>query len=225
MNQKFLARTLEEAYGLASENLKVSIINLNVEVIQKPQSGFFGFFQKDAIILASVVDENNDDIKDTLIKEYNTLEISMLEDIKTKINLLFNNLCFEINEINVSIYDKNTILIELNGNDAPLLIGKDGYRYKALSYLLFNWINDKYSMMTRLEIAQFLKSQEESTILYLEPIIKNIKTNNTAKTKPLDGVIIHIALKILRDEFPKKYVAIKTNTKGDKYVFVSEYKK
>ena len=60
--------------------------------------------------------------------------------------------------------------------------------------------------------------------MYLNPIIEDIKNGNMVKTKPLDGVLVHIALKILRDEFPDKYVAIKTNIKGDKYVLVNEYR-
>ena len=39
--------------------------------------------------------------------------------------------------------DDNTLYIEFSGEDAALLIGKEGYRYKALSYILFNWIHEK----------------------------------------------------------------------------------
>jgi len=31
--------------------------------------------------------------------------------------------------------------------------------------------------------------------------------------------------KTLRDEFPDKYLAVKTNVKGDKYILVNEYRK
>jgi len=34
-----------------------------------------------------------------------------------------------------------------------------------------------------------------------------------------------IALKKLREEFPNKYVAIKTTNNGKKYILVNEYKK
>ena len=59
---------------------------------------------------------------------------------------------------------------------------------------------------------------------YLEPIIDLIKEKGSFKTKPLDGILVHIALKRLREEFPEKYVAVKTNIKGEKYVLVNEYK-
>ena len=148
----------------------------------------------------------------------------ILEEVKAGINLLFQDTCYKIDQINVEFYDEETLYVEFLGEDSALLIGKEGYRYKALSYILFNWINEKYGLMLRLEVAQFLKNQEEAIYTYLEPIIEIIKEKGTFKTKPLDGILVHIALKKLRDEFPDKYVAVKTNVIGDKYVLVNEYR-
>ena len=148
----------------------------------------------------------------------------ILEEVKAGINLLFQDTCYKIDQINVEFYDEETLYVEFLGEDSALLIGKEGYRYKALSYILFNWINEKYGLMLRLEVAQFLKNQEESIYAYLEPIIEIIKEKGTFKTKPLDGILVHIALKKLREEFPDKYVAVKTNVRGDKYVLVNEYR-
>ena len=148
----------------------------------------------------------------------------ILEEVKAGINLLFEDTCYKIDQINVDFYDEETLYVEFLGEDSALLIGKEGYRYKALSYILFNWINEKYGLMLRLEVAQFLKNQEEAIYTYLEPIIEIIKEKGTFKTKPLDGILVHIALKKLRDEFPDKYVAVKTNVRGDKYVLVNEYR-
>jgi spoIIIJ-associated protein len=148
----------------------------------------------------------------------------ILKEVEDGIHLLFDNTCYKLDKINVEFYDSETLYVEFLGEDSALLIGKEGYRYKALSYILFNWINEKYGLMLRLEVAQFLKNQEESIYIYLEPIIEIIKEKGTFKTKPLDGILVHIALKKLREEFPDKYVAVKTNVKGDKYVLVNEYR-
>ena len=138
-------------------------------------------------------------------------------EIHEKINDLFSKLCYEIDEIKVDILDDGeTVYVEFSGEDSALLIGKEGYRYKALSYILFNWINEKYGMMLRLEVAQFLVNQEESIHNYLIPVIEVIKEEGYYKTKPLDGILVHIALTKLRDEFPDKYVAVKTNARGEK---------
>jgi spoIIIJ-associated protein len=78
--------------------------------------------------------------------------------------------------------------------------------------------------MLRLEVAQFLKNQEEAIYNYLDPAIETIKKEGYFKTKILDGILIHIALTKLRDEFPNKYVAVKTTQRGDKYILVNEYR-
>lgn len=148
----------------------------------------------------------------------------IIKEVKEGLSLLFDTTCYCIDTINVEFYDEETLYIEFLGEDSALLIGKEGYRYKALSYILFNWINEKYGLMLRLEVAQFLKNQEEAIYTYLEPIIEIIKEKGTFKTKPLDGILVHIALKKLREEFPDKYVAVKTNVRGDKYVLVNEYR-
>jgi len=148
----------------------------------------------------------------------------VLDEIKKGLDSLFENTCYGIDNIKVEFYDQNTIYVEFTGSDSALLIGKEGYRYKALSYILFNWINEKYGLMLRLEVAEFLKNQESAIHTYLEPVIETIKEKGSYKTKPLDGILVHIALKKLREEFPDKYVAVKTNIRGDKYVLVNEYR-
>ena len=150
---------------------------------------------------------------------------SLEDELMLEVNNLFSKLCYEIDIIQVKILDdEKTVYIEFSGVDSALLIGKEGYRYKALSYILFNWINEKYDMMLRLEVAQFLSNQESAIFAYLEPVIKTIKEDGYFKTKILDGILVHIALSKLRDEFPDKYVAVKTTQKGEKYILVNEYR-
>jgi len=149
----------------------------------------------------------------------------LVNKISQEINTLFSNLCYEIDVIKVDIIDaEKTVYIEFSGTDSALLIGKEGYRYKALSYILFNWINEKYNMMLRLEVAEFLANQESAIYAYLEPVIETIKSEGYFKTKILDGILVHIALTKLRDEFPDKYVAVKTTQKGEKYILINEYR-
>ncbi|NPA59737.1 MAG: protein jag [Epsilonproteobacteria bacterium] len=145
------------------------------------------------------------------------------ETIAQEINELFSSICFEIDKIEVSVYDENTLLIEFKGKDAALLIGKEGYRYKALSYMLFNWINSKYQLQLRLEIAEFLKNQEESVSRYLSGVKESVDRDGRAQTKVLDGVLVQIALRELRDIYPDKYVAIRSTRDGLKYIIINDY--
>lgn len=161
-----------------------------------------------------------DDEEDQLIKE-NIQEVAKI--IEGEINHLFDLTCFEIDKIEVSVYDENTMLIEFKGKDAALLIGKEGYRYKALSYMIFNWINTKYDIQLRLEIAEFLKNQEEAVSRYLVNVCENIDKDGKAQTKILDGVLVQIALRELRERYPEKYVVIRSTRDGLKYIIVNDY--
>lgn len=168
---------------------------------------------------------NNEESKLHKTPTVNPQNDVLIEEIQEKVNELFSKTCYKIDKIKVDILDDNkTVYIEFSGEDSALLIGKEGYRYKALSYILFNWINEKYNMMLRLEVAEFLTNQENAIYAYLEPVIQTIKAEGFYKTKPLDGILVHIALTKLRDEFPDKYVAVKTNQRGDKYILVNEYR-
>ena len=143
--------------------------------------------------------------------------------VKKEINDLFMQLCFSLNAIDVKVYDESTLLVEFSGEDAALLIGKEGYRYKALSYMLFNWINAKYHLQLRLEIAEFLKNQEESIAHYLQGVYESIDRDGRAQTKILDGVLVQIALKQLREQYHDKYVAIRSTRDGGKYIIINDY--
>ncbi len=147
----------------------------------------------------------------------------VLEHVRKQVVNLFQYSCFTLDTPQVSKYDDETILIEFSGEDAALLIGKEGYRYKALSYLLYNWINLKYGLNIRLEIAEFLKNQEEMIEKYLAPVIERIRTNGRGQTKILDGVLIKIALESLRGTFPEKYVGIKSGKEGGKFIVVNDF--
>jgi len=144
-------------------------------------------------------------------------------EIKENIDRLFKHACFEIDEIKVCEHDEKTILVEFTGKDAALLIGKEGYRYKALSYMLYNWINAKYQLQLRLEIAEFLKNQEEMICKYLEGVNENIDRDGRAQTKILDGVLVQIALRELRATYPDKYVAIRSTRDGAKFIIVNSF--
>jgi len=154
----------------------------------------------------------------------NSLKIDeVAKTVDKDLNNIFNLTCFKIDRIDVSVYNDDTLLVEFKGEDAALLIGKEGYRYKALSYMIFNWINTKYKIQLRLEIAEFLKNQEEAIGKYLVGICENIDKDGRVQTKILDGVLVQIALRELRSKYPNKYVAIRSTRDGLKFIIVNDY--
>ncbi|MEA1954544.1 MAG: Jag N-terminal domain-containing protein [Campylobacterota bacterium] len=147
-------------------------------------------------------------------------ELAMM--IENQLKELLSHSCFDIDIVEVDVRD-NTALIFIDGEDAALLIGKEGYRYNALSYMLFNWLHTKYELFIKLEIAEFLTSQQEMIRNYIKPVIDNVEKNGRGKTRPLDGILVQIALEQLRENFPNKYVAVKTSRDGKKFVVINEF--
>jgi spoIIIJ-associated protein len=143
-------------------------------------------------------------------------------EIEKKIIELMQSSCFDIDTVEVDVF-RGIAHIFIDGEDAALLIGKEGYRYNALSYMFFNWINAHYNLYIKLEIAEFIQSQEEMIVNYLKPIIEHIQQKGRGKTKPLDGILVQIALELLRAEFPNKYVAIKTARDGRKFIIINDF--
>jgi len=143
-------------------------------------------------------------------------------EIENKILKLMEVACFEIDTVEVDVFD-GIAHIFIDGEDAALLIGKEGYRYNALSYMLFNWINSHYNLYIKLEISEFIQAQEEMIDNYLKPIAEHIIEHGRGKTKPLDGILVQIALEKLRAMFPNKYIAIKTGKDGKKFIIINDF--
>ncbi len=146
-----------------------------------------------------------------------------LHEIKQELKDLFSHLPYKINKVEVSLYEPGVLLIDIDGEDSALLIGEKGYRYKALSYLLFNWIHPAYGYSIRLEISTFLQNQEKVMEAQLQSTIMTVHEVGKGQMKAPNGVLTYIALKKLRKAFPNKYVSIKTNLNDEKYIVINDF--
>ncbi|WP_367703724.1 Jag N-terminal domain-containing protein [Helicobacter pylori] len=146
-----------------------------------------------------------------------------LHEIKQELKDLFSHLPYKINKVEVSLYEPGVLLIDIDGEDSALLIGEKGYRYKALSYLLFNWIHSTYGYSIHLEISTFLQNQEKVMEVQLQSTIMTVHEVGKGQMKAPDGVLTYIALKKLRKAFPNKYVSIKTNLNDEKYIVINDF--
>ncbi len=225
------ASSLEEAYTKVAKELNASIIDIEIEILQNPSSGFLGMFSKPAIIKAElkdisevIVKKNRENVEKKITTKNDIDDLNKIKyEIKEGINKLLDSSCFNVALVELRINDE-LVEIKLDGEDVALLIGKEGYRYKALSYILHNWIKIKYNLNISLEIAEFLKNQKEMISKYLVSIKERVDQNGKAQTKPLDGILVKIALGELRATYPKKYVAIRTLKDGRKIVVINEFK-
>ena len=203
---KIEAKTLDEAYSKAADYLNCSVAEVEAKIIQYPSKGILGLFVKKAIIE---------------VDDYMSIE-KLTGIIKEELSALFEKSCFNVKINEVSKYNEETVFIKIDGEDAALLIGKEGYRYNALNYMLYNWIHQKYGFKVRLEIAEFLKTQKEKLKDYLDFFVEEkIKPRGYGRTRALDGILAFLALEILREKLPDKYVGIKERN-GEKYIIVGE---
>ena len=192
-------------------------------LIAKDDSIVDGFFNNENDEVATVDETNSAIEEETFIDDRDTPENRDLSiEIETKMQNLMKAGCFEIDTVEVDVFN-GIAHIFIDGDDAALLIGKEGYRYNALSYMLFNWINAEYNLYIKLEIAEFIQAQEEMIDNYLKPIAEHIKEHGKGKTKPLDGILVQIALEKLRAMFPNKYIAIKTGKDGKKFIIINDF--
>lgn len=177
--------------------------------------------EKDAIV-ERFFDVDHQDAEDKEFEEETVVYDALALMIEDQLKALLSHACFDIDVVEVDVRD-NTALIFIDGEDAALLIGKEGYRYNALSYMLFNWLHAKYELFIKLEIAEFLTTQQEMIRNYIKPVIENVEKQGKGKTRFLDGILVQIALEQLRERFPDKYVAVKTGKEGKKFVVINEF--
>ena len=289
--KKIEAKTLEEAYALATQAFGCSITELDCEIVQHPSSGFLGLFAKPAIIvvahkqsqtkerssqqnapkstpkkpvkpqrqekvqpkpapspkvikkaistpipeadknsateesvLESFFDASEKESNESVAPTTPVNNIPLQQEIEAQLKSLVELSCFDIDTVEVDVID-DTAYVFIDGEDAALLIGKEGYRYNALSYLISNWLQNKHNLYIKLEIAQFLASQQEMIRSYMEPVIEHVEQEGWGRTRALDGILVQIALEQLREVFPNKYVAIKRTRNGDRYVLINEFNK
>ena len=143
-----------------------------------------------------------------------------LIEIKEKLSALFGSSEFKIEVSEVSKIDENSIYIKLDGEDSALLIGKEGHRYKALSYMIYNWISIRYNLAVVFEVAEFLQNQRKFIDSYVDALVQK-SGDERIVTKSFDGAFVKIVADKLKQAYPDRIVGIKS-TRNGKIVIVDE---
>ena len=153
-------------------------------------------------------------------KQKGVVTDEILSDIKEKLSALFRSSEFNIEVSDVSKIDEDNVYIKLQGEDSALLISKEGHRYKALSYMIYNWISIRYDLAVVFEIAEFLQNQERFIDSYVNALVER-SGNERIVTKAFDGAFIKIVADKLKRAYPDRFVGIKS-TRSGKIVIVDE---
>jgi spoIIIJ-associated protein len=238
---KVEASDLEGAILEASNRLGCSYNDVDYYILQD-SSSIFGVRKRNAIIIASIkissildgfseeIENRSGEEKESFIKKisdklgYFDKKSEYLPEIREDLNRLFKDRCFEVDTVAVSLVNNETVFVYIDGKDAPLLIGREGYRYRAINYILQSWISTKYDLKLQLEIGEFIKKQNENVEKYLSnEVFDEVEKKGFFKTKILDDVLVKLAIKKLREKYKNKYVKIRNTQDGSKFIVIDEF--
>ena len=110
------AKTVEEAVDLALAELKLTEENVDIEILEKPSKGLFGFIgSKNALV--------------KVVEKYNPLNKA-----KSFLETIFESMQLKP-DIEI-IEDQNSVTFNVTGNDLGILIGRRGDTLDSLQFLL-----------------------------------------------------------------------------------------
>lgn len=178
------SKTQDEAVSKAITELKVSLEDLNVQVLEQPKSGFLGFIgAKEGLYKFTVIEK----------------ELSELEIAQQFVEGILKNSKIEA-VVNVT-QDNNLIKVDIEGKDAACLIGRRGETLDSIQFLTglaLNKINKDSHMRVLVDIENYRSKREESLVRYANKVAREVA--KTKKTKKLDYMnpyerrIVHSAL-------------------------------
>lgn len=173
-------KTIEDAIKAALQELSLAEDNVDIEVLEEPKNGFFGIIgSKDALVRVS--EKQND---------YH------------KINE-FLNVVFEKMRLNpeISIREENgNILVNLQGEDLGILIGRRGETLDSLQFLANLFINKSSENYRKviIDIEDYRKKRENTLYSLADKLSQKVKrTGRKISLEPMspqERRIIHMAL-------------------------------
>lgn len=176
-------KTVQEAISAALLELKLTEEDVDIEVIDEGAKGIFGIIgSKVARIKASVKEE-----------EANRCDIA-----SDFIYTILNNMQVEA-EISVNEDDEN-IVVDVNGDDIGIIIGRRGETMDALQYLTSLVVNKGYEDYKRviLNVENYRQKREETLVKLAnrlaEKVVKYKKSVTLEPMNPYERRIIHSSL-------------------------------
>ena len=195
------AETIEKAKENAIKELGVPSEIISIEILENPSKGIFGIGKKNAKIKAQITFDPSEEILKFLEKLFLSMEIDLIAKISRN--------------------DKNGIKVNIFGEKAGVIIGKQGNTLDALERIL-NLVANKYELPRRTVKldAEGYRDKRRDTLITLAKTIatRAKKTGKPQKLEPMNRKerrIIHTALE--RDktvytrsqgEEPRRYITV-----------------
>ena len=206
---------IDTAVELALADLKLTIDEVDVTVLEEPSRGFFGIGSK--LALVRVEKKKTQEVKEPEKKEKNTVEKAekaqtqktatpKKEEIKKEIEVKEENLvpCEDhealrflkevIKEMGLDLditakKGENSLYLDIQGKDSGTIIGKRGQTLDAIQYLTSLVANKESEVYTRVVVdAENYRAKREKTLEALANRLANkvVKTKRSVKLEPMN---------------------------------------
>ena len=206
---------IDTAVELALADLKLTIDEVDVTVLEEPSRGFFGIGSK--LALVRVEKKKTQEVKEPEKKEKKTVETAekaqtqktatpKKEEIKKEIEVKEENLvpCEDhealrflkevIKEMGLDLditakKGENSLYLDIQGKDSGTIIGKRGQTLDAIQYLTSLVANKESEVYTRVVVdAENYRAKREKTLEALANRLANkvVKTKRSVKLEPMN---------------------------------------
>lgn len=233
MKIQITAKTVNKAIDEALKKLDTTIDNIEYEVIQEPSKGFFGILSKPAKVIVKLKEskkpanepiiqkrvpkmvsdnefqrEINIEKEELEQKEQKLINEKAPEIAKQFLDEIFSKMKINV-EVNAKLNEKNNLLIELNGNDIGVIIGKRGQTLDSLQYLVNLVINkgEFAYMSVSIDTGDYRERRKKSLENLAINLSKKVRKTNKSVTlepmNPYERRVIHS--KLQNDRFVKTY--------------------
>jgi spoIIIJ-associated protein len=181
-------KTIEEAKHAAFDELGVSENDVEIIILKKGRSGVLGMGAEDARIKVRVIDEG--DNKNLMAKEAKKVLETLLNQLglQAKVSIMPS----EINE--------TTTVLDIEGDDLGVLIGRRGQALTSLQYIVRLIVAEKFKTWAsiNIDVAGYKKRRYESLRNLAFRLAEQVKTSRRSinlEPMPADERrIIHITL-------------------------------
>ncbi|MCP4481219.1 MAG: KH domain-containing protein [bacterium] len=176
-------KNVEDAIALGLRELKTTRDNVEVDIISKKCRGLFGIFGRKEVVIKMTLQDNNID--------YNEILTGIETNIKNIILLANLNIKFKVD------IEDGQVCINMNGVDAPFLIGKSGDVLDAFEYLISLMVNKKHKTKVKLSVdvdnyrAQKSIKIKDATTKAVEKVLATGEEYKIKNIRPNDRKIIH----------------------------------
>ncbi len=176
---QFTGKTRLDAISKAMEKFSVSEDRLDIQVLDEGSKGFLGIGAKDYVIQARKVVVKEDIIIDYIKKIYACMDIDVEVEVTGR---------------------EDTLLVDIKGEEASVLIGRHAESLDALQTIVNIVLTKETGEHTRviLDIENYRSRREESLISYAKKMAqKVINRRRSIKLDPMNPYerrIIHSAL-------------------------------